>query len=165
MGVRRQWVSGGVDLNTGDYFHGNRPKTRCRYAYASHFVTSMTMRLWITVSTSSTWRLVSTRKRYHTRPLVGVQGNLEAPIRSDVPTYAIVRRWVHMAKKATWRGMHVCGVFWLLSPSPSLNPEVHNKQTEVRLLMSIMWGEIVNKWTFLRKLRDSKWNGEIDTEM
>jgi len=48
--------------------------------------------------------------------------------------------------------------FWLLSPSPSRNPEVDNKQTEVRLLMSIMWGEIVNKWTFLRQLRDSGWN-------
>ena len=49
----------------------------------------------------------------------------------------------------------VCGVSWLLSPSPSRNPELDNKQTEVRLLMSIMCGEIVNKWTFLRKLRNS----------
>jgi len=31
-----------------------------------------------------------------------------------------------------------CGVFWLLSPSPNQNPEIDNKQTEVRLLMSIM---------------------------
>ena len=80
-----------------------------------YFFTSMTMRLWITVSASSTWRLVSTRKWYHTGPLVGVQGNLEAPIRSDVPTSAVVRRWVHMAKKSTWRGMHVCSVFGYLA--------------------------------------------------
>jgi len=171
---RWQWVFGGVDLNTGDFFHGNLRQTRRRYAYASHpqkhsaghmylewwvagppavaaawllnsptlpttlplmasvstglrlysslsrvnkhyFFTSMTMRLWITVSASSTWRLVSTRKWYHTGPLVGVQGNLEAPIRSDVPTSAVVRRWVHMAKKSTWRGMHVCSVFGYLA--------------------------------------------------
>ena len=27
---------GGVDLNTGDFFHGNRPQTQRRYAYASY---------------------------------------------------------------------------------------------------------------------------------
>ena len=72
-----------------------------------------------------------------------------------MPSYVDEYIW---RKKATWRGMHVCGVFWVLSPSPSRNPEVDNKQTEVRLLMSIMWGEIVNKWTFLRNLHDSGWN-------
>ena len=80
-------------------------------------------------------------------------------IQSDVPTSAVVRRWVHMAKKATWCGRHTrLWFFGLLSPSPSRNPEIDNKQTEVRLLMSIMRGEIVNKWTFLRKLRNSGWN-------
>jgi len=34
--------------------------------------------------------------------------------------------------------VHVFGVFWLLSPAPSRNLEIDNKQTEVRLLMSIM---------------------------
>ena len=55
-------------------------------------------------------------------------------IQSDVPTSAVVRGWVHMAKKATWRGRHVCGFFGLLSPSPSRNPEIDNKQTEVRFV-------------------------------
>ena len=36
MGVRGQWVSGGVNLNIGDFFHGNCPQTRRRYTYASH---------------------------------------------------------------------------------------------------------------------------------
>ena len=27
---------GGIDLNTGDFFHGNRPQTQRRYAYASY---------------------------------------------------------------------------------------------------------------------------------
>ena len=80
--------------------------------------------------------------------LVGVQGNLQVPIRTDVPSY------VDVAKKATGRGMYACRVFWILSPSPSRNPEVDNKQMEVRLLMSIN----INKWTFLHKLRDNRCN-------
>ena len=138
----RQWVFNGFDLNTGNFLNRNPSQTRRHCAYTSHPHSKQTLfcyvhhsitRLSITVSTSSTWRLVSTRK----------QPTLTRPIQSDVPTSAVVRRWVHMAKKAAWRGRHVC-FFGLLSPSPSRNPEIHNKQTEMRLLMSIMWRVIVN---------------------
>ena len=107
----------------------HRPSKQILFCYVHDHETVNYSQHFVNLATVATWRW------YHTGPLVGVQGNLEARIRSDVPTSAIVRRWVQMATKATWHEMHVCSVFWLgylaiwLSPSPRRNPEADNKQT------------------------------------